>query len=205
MIGKIQASFIPARFSSEHTKKNIAYIFSFGCLLFCIAILCFVICTLKTEDRVFVVDDSSTISIGLLQTLKNNTEIYHRVALVAAQCVFQISPVGLDLPEIAKSMLSEPAFKKLQEYVKESEQSFQSGNIHQKPEIESIETITEKKNRRIVRVTGNLVQAGLIDGHSIAETKPFNMILAFMINPNLTERGQYPFLIDDFAIQGNES
>ncbi len=200
-----KAHFVIGKLSSEHAKKNSAYLFAVACLVGCIVVLSLAVRSIKSEEKVFVLDESNTISIGHLHSLKNNVTLYQKIALVAAQAILQVSPIGLDLPEIAESLLSDKAYKKLCLEVNENLSHFKVKNLHQKPEIDVIETIKEIEGKKFVRVRGQLIRAGSFGGYPISESKEFVLVVAFIRNPKLSDRGQYPFIIADYMLKEGEA
>ncbi len=157
---------------------------------------------LSERPFVFVLDSASTIHAGPMERLSLSSEIFSTTALNATQAALQRSPVGLDLPEIAKGIFTEVALKKLEKEVEAQMPDIQARSLHQKPEISAVTALNEKAGFRTLEVKGQILRSGKIGGTALAEPSlPFQLLLLIKQNPKMTERGQYPFVVADFKFK----
>jgi hypothetical protein len=157
---------------------------------------------MNERPYVFVLDAASTIHAGPMERLSLSSEIFSTTALHATQAALQRSPVGLDLPEIAKGMFTESALKKLEKDVEAQMPDIQARSLHQKPEISAVTALNEKAGFRTLEVKGQILRSGKIGGTALAEPSlPFQLLLLIKQNPKMSERGQYPFVVSDYKFR----
>jgi hypothetical protein len=183
---------------AEHVHKYIAYAVAFMSLLVCIGVLGWTFRTSKLQERFIALDGSQTFHIGYASL--DQSPVYHTSALMAAQAHYQRSPVGLDLPELAQAMYSRKAYDSLNSEVRAQVEDLRVRNIHQKPEISEIRALREREGIRFLEVRGELLRSGSFQGMPIAEAEPFAILFALQRNPNLGQRGQYPYVVVNYQV-----
>ncbi|MDZ4815025.1 MAG: hypothetical protein SGI71_02015 [Verrucomicrobiota bacterium] len=193
------------RLATEHEQKKWYFILMIGSFIFCILSMLGAISLLTEKKFVFVVDGSNSIAAGPLESISElQSPVYRNTALLAATAAWQRSPVGFDLPELVRDVYAADALQTLNADMESKLDRYKVRNIHQKPEVSNIEVLSDKKGYRLVKVTGNLIQAGSYEGVAISDSIPFKMLLMIGSNPNLTRRGQYPFIVTDLRLKEGE-
>ena len=202
--GKKEASFAATHKLTSHYKNiHLAYGISLVFAVLCLCLSYSVITSKTTEDKIFVIDGSRTIHIGPLENFYENKEFLGNISVLVNTAIFDRTPSGIGLPEVAKSLLSPKAYEKLQTEVRAQQEELKAKAIHQKGEVLSIKTVNHK-NMPIINIKGQLVINGFFEGMPLVDIKRYQMRFLLTKNPNLTRSGMYPLIVDDFRIQWEE-
>jgi hypothetical protein len=183
---------------AEHIHKYIAYGVAVVSLMVSAGFIAWAFQVSKMQERFIALDGSNTFHIG--HTSFNEIPLYQTTALLATQAHFQRSPIGLDLPELARSMYAASAYESLSRDVEAGQEDFEVRNLHQKPEISQIRAMREREGLRFIEVRGNLIRSGSFNRMAISESEPFAILFAIQRNPNLGQRGAYPYIVANYRI-----
>jgi hypothetical protein len=188
--------------ASEHNKAHFAYIVALACGLLSLFLVFQSISGLNREERVFVIDGSKNMHIGPLETISKNSgsEFLRNFGLIVNQVIFDRTPEGLGLPELAKHIFRKDALEKLNQDAKEHLEEFKAKNIHQKGEVVSIEVLFDQKIP-VIKLEGEAIFSGAYEGVPLVHGQRYQLLFKMIKNSNLSETGLYPFIVSDFKIR----
>jgi hypothetical protein len=196
-----QAASSPAitRLISQQQKVHFAYLASLACVLGSFALCVQVFTAEKTDQKILVIDGSQTVHIGPLENALESKEFLGNLSILVNQVIFDRTPAGLGMPELAKHLFRQDALKKLNLEVESQAEEFKSKSIHQKGEALRMHT-TFSGNIPLIKIEGQIICAGLFEGHPIAESKEYDLRFKLVKNPRLSQSGKYPYIVSDFNI-----
>jgi len=192
-------------FASDRNKTHMAYIVALAYGLLSSFLLYLGISGLNREERVFVIDGANTMHIGPLETISKNSgsEFLRNFGLIVNQVVFDRTPEGLGLPELAKHAFRKDALEKLNQDVKGNLEEFKAKNIHQKGEVVSTEVFFDQ-NIPVIKLEGEAIFSGVYEGVPLVHGQRYQLLFKLIKNKNLSETGLYPFIVSDFKIRWEE-
>ena len=143
--------------------------------------------------------------IGPLETISKNSgsEFLRNFGLIVNQVIFDRTPEGLGLPELAKHVFRKDALQKLNDDVKSHLEEFKTKNIHQKAEVVSTEVFFDQ-NVPVIKLDGEAVLSGVYEGVPLVHGQRYQLLFKLVKNNNLSESGPYPFIVSDFKIKWGE-
>lgn len=198
---KQRNSFSPTkRFASEHTQKLVWQIIAIASLVFAVVTVLIFNAQNKNQPLALVLDGGGTFHVGPLEKLGDSNEVFVQIALQATQAIFDRNKFGLENPELVKSLFADRAVAKLNQDVSWQLPDLKARDIRQQASVSDVDVMREVQGVRFFRVAGTLTRAGQVRGSRISDTEPFAMIVSIVLNPRISERGQYPFKIADFRI-----
>lgn len=154
---------------------------------------------LKTPEKVFVLDAAGNITAGPLETLTRGSPLYTAIASQATLQFFSRGPGGLDNPELAQCLFTEPCYQKVLEDVQAEAKELETKDLRYRPEIRDFDlSVPDDHGRRILRVGGFYTVSGSVDGLALSDKREFRLTLALIPNPNFAARGMYPFVVSAF-------
>ena len=191
--------------ASEHNKAHVAYVAALVTVLLSLFLVFQCISGMNREERVFVIDGAHTMHIGPLETISKDSgsEFLRNFGLIVNQVVFDRTPEGLGLPELAKHIFRKDALEKLNKDVKEHLEEFKAKNIHQKGEVVSTEVFFDQ-NIPVIKLDGEAIFSGVYEGVPLVHGQRYQLLFKLIKNSNLSETGLYPFVVSDFRIKWAE-
>lgn len=154
---------------------------------------------LRAPQQVFVLDAAGNITTGPLETLRKDSALFTAIAGQATLQFFSRGPGGLDNPELAQRLFTEPCYLKLVDDVRGAQSEMEAKDLRYKPEIREYDlSIPDDNGRRIIRVSGFITISGAVDGLALADKREFKLTLALVPNPDFAGRGMYPFVVSAF-------
>ncbi len=187
------------RLISQQQKVHFAYLAAIVTVFASFALCVQVFTAEKTDQKILVIDGSQTVHIGPLENALESKEFLGNLSILVNQVIFDRNPSGLGMPEFAKHLFRQDALKKLHLEVESQFEEFKSKSIHQKGEALRIHT-TLSGEIPLIKVEGQIIAAGLFEGHPIAESRQYDLRFKLVKNPHLTQAGKYPYIVSDFNI-----
>lgn len=182
-------------------RLHLAYAAAFVSLVFAVILQYLTISAANTKQRVLVLDSQDTFYSSPMDYLRNDSPVFERVALMAAEVILKRNPNGLAMPELANYIMVPAAMTKLQGEVAEVVEDYKVRQLRQMPEVEVIQALRSQKGNRIMRVSGKLIRTGNFQGMAIYEPWGFDMVIGIRPNPNMLLSGEFPFVIVDYRIR----
>ncbi len=198
-------------FAAEHQQKWAAIIALVAVLVFAVLAQCYTVSRLTQTRLVFAVDGANTVHAGPLETLSPESSVIRISTILATEAAFQRSVTFLngsttdtsgadfDLPELVAGLFRADARKLLEADLHKVAPDIALRHLSQKVEIAEVLGLSQKAGNILVRVKGDLKRSGGFAGQPISESVPLTALFAFRENPRLDQRGQYPFIVVDFA------
>ncbi len=156
---------------------------------------------LGSPKQVAIIDPSHTMYIAPLQNATASRDLMDEVTALITLSYLQRNPDGLDLPDLFAKTFGKNASQRVQAEMDAWRKTAAPTNLRWKPEIEKTEVISSiEANVVLVRVTGRIIQSGIINGVEERKVVPFILSLKLVRNPELISRARYPFAVADYAI-----
>lgn len=128
------------------------------------------------------------------------TEIHTDTAKFATEALLARGPKELDLPELLSRLYSRQT-QALAEQLRQQEQpDFVQRQLHQKPEITSVEAVATHATSVEVKVRGQLHRAGQLGGQPLNDDFPFTLRLSLVFNPDRLRAARYPLMVSSFTL-----
>jgi hypothetical protein len=170
--------------------------------------LCILLCTvvfftaeLASPKKVAIIDPSHTMYIAPLQNASTSKDLLDEVAVLTTVSYLQRNPNGLDLPELFAKTFGTGSAQRVQAEMDAWRKQAAPTNLRWKPEIEKNEVINSIESNVVLdRVTGRVVQSGIINGVEERQVVPFVLSLKLTRNPALISQARYPYAVADYAI-----
>jgi hypothetical protein len=166
---------------------------------------------MKQKEKVVILDPSGTLIYAPLLGFEEAGTLHAYHARLACLALLQRNPIGPDLPDLLKRLyLEEPARKKAAAIYRAQNPEFKEKQIHQKVEVTKIDILdTHKINDASgqsyetvsVRVGGNLIRTGTLNGMEFREPVKFEVEFLFIRNPDLLGNGRLPLIVQDFKYE----
>jgi hypothetical protein len=153
--------------------------------------------------RVIAVDAADNFIIGPLKDI-DQSPIFERSAKLTAIAALSRTPTGFDHPEMVNSLFYRTALNRIKDDLKKQLPNLKAQNLHQKVEISKMRTVDVMQGGRKIYVYGFLNRFGISNGYSITQSEHFRMILVLSPNPTFGERGQYPYIVVNYALRIGE-
>ena len=156
---------------------------------------------LGSPKQVAIIDPSHTMYIAPLQNAMSSRDLLDEVTALMTLAYLQRNPEGLDLPDLFAQTFGKSSSQRVQAEMNAWQQTAAPTNLRWKPEIEKNEVISSiEANVVLDRVTGRIIQSGIINGVEERKVVPFILSLKLARNPELISKGRYPFAVADYAI-----
>lgn len=187
---------------------------AFGMAILCAILPQFTIHAMKEQEKVIVLTPDGSILYSPALGFSEQGSLQAYESKLVALCVLQRNPNGQDLPEIGKSLFIKPAREKITQLIDSQAAEFKEKNIHQKCEITQILVLDTKKivdrnhtslDAYTVRVNGNLLRDGLLNGIPFHEPYLFQMELVLLRNRDLLSNGMLPLVLYDICYTEKEA
>ena len=156
---------------------------------------------LGSPKQVAIIDPAHTMYIAPLQNATASRELLDEVTALMTLSYLQRNPDGLDLPDLFAKTFGKSSSQRVQAEMDAWRRTAAPTNLRWKPEIEKNEVINSIESNVVLdRVTGRIVQSGVVDGVEERKVVPFILSLKLVRNPELISKGRYPFAVADYAI-----
>lgn len=149
---------------------------------------------------VVVLDSSDTFYVSPLEADDLKSPVFARTAIMAAEVILNRTQSGLKLPELARGLLGESARTKLDEDLKSQNEDMVAKQMIWEPVVRSTTAMREVEGLRVYQVRGELVRIGVVGGGPFIDPVKFDLVLAMEPNPNLGQRGQFPFVVTNYRV-----
>lgn len=137
---------------------------------------------------------------GKLEDFSTANRLHHDQTEIAALCLFQRTPYGLEYIERMKELFVDEAYQEAQELVRAENLEFSQKELHQKLEIAEISTLHVRGNSVLTSLTGQLIRTGTFEGRSFTELLDLTLEMEFIRNPDIAANGYYPSIVTSFHI-----
>ena len=156
---------------------------------------------LGSPKKVAIIDPSHTMYIAPLENASTSRDLVDEVAALITISYLQRNPSGLDLPDLFARTFGKASAKKVEAEMEAWRKTAAPTNLRWKPEIEKNEVINSIESNVVLdRVTGRIIQSGVINGVEERKVVPFVLSLKLVRNPELISQARYPFAVADYAI-----
>ena len=156
---------------------------------------------LGSPKQVAIIDPSHTMYIAPLQNAMSSRDLLDEVTALMTLSYLQRNPEGLDLPDLFAQTFGKSSSQRVQAEMDAWQKTAAPTNLRWKPEIEKNEVISSiEANVVLDRVTGRIIQSGIINGVEERKVVPFVLSLKLVRNPELISKARYPFAVADYAI-----
>jgi hypothetical protein len=123
------------------------------------------------------------------------------VAELTTVSYLQRNPNGLDIPELFAKTFGKGSAQKVQAEMDAWRKQAAPTNLRWKPEIHKNEVINSIESNVVLdRVTGQIIQSGIVNGVEERQVVPFVLSLKLTRNPELISQARYPYAVADYAI-----
>lgn len=185
--------FSPARLFADHAfAARMWFLVACGALGFCALQPYLLIKALRTRERVVVLDGAGTYSVSPVLGFEEARELHETMTLWATLALFQRNPKALDYPDVLQKLYLANAYKQATADREKTQPEFEAKQIHQKPEVFTIEVLRTREDRLLVKVEGQLVRTGVFENQAFTESPKFTLHLTFARNPNMLANKRYP-------------
>ncbi len=159
-----------------------------------------IISSLRTKERVVILDETGTYHISPLLNFEDATKLHTSQTLLACLALLERNPNGFDYPELLEKLFLPEAVKQAKAIQSTQATEFKAKQIHQKVEVFRLDVLQTRNDRVLVEATGQLIRVGLFNDESFTESTPFRARFTLLRNPNLTTNGRFPLAIWKFQI-----
>ncbi len=193
--------FTPSRLLlAEHQRAGLVKHLTLVVLFAGLLLIWRVVALLTGEQRVMVIDPVGGVTQGPIEPLATSRSYFSITSLNAVHAALQRSSAGFDLLELLPLYFDSRARTALETHLSDRQEDYKRRRLSTKPVIESITPPEPAGNARVVRVTGRLQTTGLVNGRVFYEEPPFEMILLFRPNSDLSNKATMPWVVDDFEL-----
>lgn len=147
--------------------------------------------------------DKTGYYIGKLEDFEESTELHENQTEIAALCLFQRSPHGLDYKDRLQRLFSTDAYNNAMEMVNDDMNEFLEKSLHQKLEISKITHLQVRGNVVLTSLQGQLIRTGSFQGKTFTEKLDLNLEMQFVRNPNMARDESYPSIVTSFNFIAN--
>lgn len=193
--------------AKEHRQKQLAFIFGFCCLVFALCTVVFSQYLQSKEKVIFALDGAGTVHTGIQEVLEADNSIFNRLGMDAAIGAFERTPNGYRFPEYMDFYFSASARNKMERDWKSESESFRRKGIKQEANpirVKFLKVQTDKGQKAYtVGVVIELERRFLVSNQLVTESETIQFLIYAVPNPKLSERAQFPFVVDDFIIERN--
>lgn len=201
-----RSTFTPARrLLSDHDRARRDGAIALGVLLAGLLATLWSILAVRSEQRVFVVDPLGGTVQGPLEPLASSRGYFSITSINAAQAALQRSAVGFDLQEMLPLYFSARARRSLDADLEQHLDDLRRRHLTTKPVIDSITPPQPAGNARIVRVVGRLQSTGAVNGRVFYEEPPYELILVYRTNGDISNRASLPWVADEVELARGEA
>ena len=191
--------FSPTKLFADHAfAARMWFFIACGALGFCFIEPYLIINAYRARERVVVLDGSGTFTVSPLLGFEEAKDLHEAMALWATLALFERNPNGFDYPDMLQRLYLASAYQKADADRKKSDAEFTVKNIHQKPEVFSIDILRTRENQVLVRVQGQLIRTGVFEGQTFAESPKFTLNLTMVRNPDMLANKRYPLGVWSF-------
>ena len=120
------------------------------------------------EPDILIVHEGGYL-VGKLEDFDQSTKLHEEQTEIAALCLFQRSPNGLEYKDRMKRLFGTDAYSKAMESVNEELKEFQVKSLHQKLEIFEIKKLQMRGNAVLTSLKGQLIRVGSFEGEIFHE------------------------------------
>jgi hypothetical protein len=156
--------------------------------------------TSHVRDQVVVFDlASGSLLLSPMVDPSGSKEILETLSTWAAKCILDRSPSGLDNDALASLIFNSETGKKVRDEFGSVRQQYLEKSLRSHVEIKSLDSqsiATSPHGPYIkVRVTGQVVITGVLNGQAIQDLQPVTLDLDLVRNPDLGKNRRYPLLV----------
>lgn len=152
-----------------------------------------------TPPNILVVNENGYF-MGKLEDFSQAVELHEAQAEIATLCLFQRSPNGADYLNRITNLFGPEAFEKAHALFDAERDEFRLKSLHQKVEIAEIKILRVRGDSVLVNIKGQLLRTGTFESKPFNEALRFNAKMQFTRNPNMTDNGYYPSIVQTFEI-----
>lgn len=185
---------------SDHQRikrdKNI----TIGVLFLGLVLVWLTISSSSGEQKVLVIDPVGGVTQGPLEPLTASKGFFAITSINATQAALQRSSVGFDLQEMLPIYFSAKARHTLEENMSARAEDLRRRRLSTKPVIDSITPPEAAGDTRIVKVGGRLQTSGAVNGRVFYDEPPFELILIYRANPDLSNKAAMPWVADEIEL-----
>ena len=155
----------------------------------------------KANAWVVLLDDSGTYTISPASMEYGADRIFNDICVQAAELALRRTPNGLSFPEFAERFFSGFAPKVIMMQLQAERADRVQRNLFDQPEVTKVEKLTDNARELNFRVRGKVIRSGAIEGIALREVGEFSMFVQLAAQPNLNERGRYPFVCTNWGVR----
>lgn len=155
----------------------------------------------KQKAWVVLLDDSGSYTIAPAVSDDPKARIFQDISVQVAELSLRRNPSGLSFPEFAAKIFDGFATDVLAAQLRQEADERVRRNLFDLAEIERVEKIDENTRELAYRVVGKIVRSGALEGIAIREVGQFRMFVLLAPQPQLSERGRYPFVCTNWAVR----
>jgi len=139
------------------------------------------------QPDILIVHDGGYI-IGKLEDFSEASLLHEEQSEIAALCLFQRSPNGLDYEDRLKRLATQRVYDKAVEMVRSEMNEFRLKSLHQKLEIFEISNLPVRGNTVLSSLKGQLIRTGSFEGKDFIEVLALDLKMQFIRNPGRRPR-----------------
>ena len=155
----------------------------------------------KENAWVVLLDDSGTYTISPASIEYGVARIFNDICVQAAELSLRRTPNGLSFPEFAERFFTGFAPKVIMMQLQSERADREQRNLFDQPEVTRVEKLTDNSRELTFRVTGKIIRSGAIEGIALREVGECTMFVKLSPQPNLNERGRYPFVCSNWGVR----
>lgn len=203
--GKESTFAVIKHLASSERRKQLSYVVAFASLIFTIVILSYNNYLDSIRQPIWSIDGAGTLHVGILEELDKDNSIFQRLGLDASLGAFERTPKGFRLPEYMDFYYSTDAKRKMQKHLDAQMIELKKKDMKQEanPEIVKFVKVVQHKGLKAYAIQALVnIERRYIVGRQLV-TEPDQIVFFFYAipNPKLSERRQFPFIVDDFVIE----
>lgn len=124
--------------------------------------------------------------------------IHRESAKMAAETIFNRTPLGFEDPERMERLFNPDTYKLLLKDAARDEQVFQTQDIYQSIVTGQIKEISVDKDTTLVSVEGQIKSQKTLNQHVIPDSRNVTIFLRLQVNPDMASNGRFPLVVTNY-------
>src|SRR5215469_13953429 len=158
----------------------------------------------KTTVTILDLASGSLVVSPLVEPVSSK-EMIETMASWAVRALIDRSPAGFDDENTLRIIFLKPALEKAQKEWKDVKDQFVEKSLRQHVEIGSIQAQSIGEGLLLVRVEGQTIITGVVNGEATQEAQPLAINFKMARNPDLGRNQRYPLAVFDYEYTKKES
>lgn len=205
--GRPRSPFTPSKhLLSDHQRAARAKNITIGVLFAGVILIWLTVMSANSEQKVLVIDPVGGVTAGPLEPLATSKGYFAITSINATQAALQRSSVGFDLREMLPIYFSPKARRTLEEELGKRLEDIRRRKLSTKPVIDSVTPPQTAGDSCVVKIGGRLQTTGAVNGRMFYDEPPFELVLVYRKNPDLSNKAAMPWVADeiDLALNADE-